>query len=185
MSSDSLAVFRKGVSTDLQELADQHLKHDLQQSDRDILKSASSKVSTHAIVGSLVGLGLGALLAFRIRSNRIRLFEAFRTAQKPTHVKFADGREEAIPDITPLLQPTKMGDIATYTFFSIAGIFLGGEIGLLSGASSARRTITRDPETRARVEKAFRGFRADVLKKELQILENSDADGPMWAGRQW
>lgn len=65
----------------------------LNQSDRDTLKSAAGKVSTHALIGSLVGLGLGAALAFRVRSNRVRLFEAFRAKQKPTHVKFADGRE--------------------------------------------------------------------------------------------
>lgn len=81
---------------------------------------------------------------------------------------------EAIPDITPLLQPTKVGDFATYTLFSIAGIFLGGEIGLLTGMSSARRTITKDPETKARVERAFRGFRADVLEKEIQMLKSDD-----------
>lgn len=79
---------------------------------------------------------------------------------------------EAIPDVTPLLKPTSLGDFAAYTFFSIAGIFLGGEIGVLSGAASAKRTITRDPETRARVERAFRGFRADVLRKEIQVLES-------------
>ncbi len=69
------------------------------------------------------------------------------------------------------MQPTRLGDIATYTFFSIAGVFLGGEIGLWSGARAARRTITKDPETKAKVEKAFRGFRADVLKREGELLE--------------
>jgi hypothetical protein len=78
---------------------------------------------------------------------------------------------EAIPDITPLLQPTLLGDIATYTFFSVAGLFLGSEIGVLSGASAAKRTITRDPETRARIEKAFRDFRVDVLRKQAEQLE--------------
>lgn len=84
---------------------------------------------------------------------------------------------EAIPDITPLLQPTKLGDIATYTFFSIAGVFLGGEVGLLSGAASAKRTITRDPEVRGRVERAYRGFRADVLREELKVLEKEGGEG--------
>ena len=69
------------------------------------------------------------------------------------------------------MRPTTAGDVAAYTFFSIAGIFIGGEVGLLTGASAAKRNITKDPETRARVEKAFRGFRADMLRKEIQMLE--------------
>ncbi len=107
--------------------------------------------------------------------NRVQLFEAFKTAKKPTHVKFADGREEAVPDITPLLQPTKLGDVATYTFFSIAGLFLGSELGLITGARSARRTINRDPGTRQRIEQAFRGFKADMLRREIQALERGEA----------
>ncbi|TAQ88767.1 hypothetical protein B7494_g2933 [Chlorociboria aeruginascens] len=179
MSSDSLAAFRRGLSTDLQKLADEHLQHDLQESDRNALISAGSQISTYASIGSLLGLGLGAALAFRIRSNRLKLFDAFRTTQRPTHVKFADGREEAIPDIAPLLQPTRFGDIATYTFFGIAGLFLGGETGLLTGGVAARRTISRDPHTKARIERAFRGFKADVLRKEIEALEGA-GDAPIW-----
>lgn len=83
---------------------------------------------------------------------------------------------EAIPDITPLLQPTKLGDYATYSFFAIAGVFLGGEIGLLTGAGSAKRTINKNPESRARIEKAFRGFRADMLRREVKALESGKGD---------
>lgn len=99
------------------------------------------------------------------------MFQAFRTAEKPTHVKFASGREEAIPDITPLLKPTTLGDLATYTFFAAGGIFIGGELGLLIGGFSAKRSISQDPETRQRIEKAFRSFRADVLRKQIEQLE--------------
>ncbi len=85
-----------------------------------------------------------------------------------------------IPDITPLMQPSTAGDIAAYTFFSIAGVFLGGETGLLTGASAAKRTITKDPETRARIEKAFKGFRADMLRKEIEVLETRKGDYGIW-----
>lgn len=99
------------------------------------------------------------------------MYQAFYTSEKPTHVKFASGREEAIPDITPLLKPTPLGDIMTYTFFGLGGVFLGGEIGLLTGSLSARNTISRDPASRERIEKAFRSFRMDVLRKQIQDLE--------------
>ena len=80
------------------------------------------------------------------------------------------------PDITPLLKPTTLGDIATYTFFSAAGIFVGGETGLLTGVYSARRTISSDPAAKARIEKAFRRFRVDVLRKQIQVLEAGQSE---------
>ena len=103
------------------------------------------------------------------------MFDAFRAAEKPTHVRFADGREQAIPDLTPMLRPTTVGDVAAYTLFGFGGIFLGGETGLLTGSWSARSTINRDAAVRERVEKAFRSFRADVLRKEIQQLEGGTA----------
>lgn len=37
---------------------------------------------------------------------------------------------ESIPDLTPLLKPTALGDFATYFFASAGGLFLGGELGM-------------------------------------------------------
>lgn len=79
---------------------------------------------------------------------------------------------EAVPDITPLMQPTAIGDIAAYTFFSFSGLFVGGEFGLFSGSAAASRTITGNPESRERIETAFRRFRADVLRKEADALDH-------------
>lgn len=36
---------------------------------------------------------------------------------------------ESIPDLTPLLKPTTLGDVATYFFASLGGLLLGGELG--------------------------------------------------------
>jgi hypothetical protein len=93
MSIDSLAISRKNASHELAQLAEEHMSHDLQQSDRDALNDASKKFGTYTTIGSLVGLGLGALLAVRVRRARTEYFKAFRAIEKPTHVKFADGRE--------------------------------------------------------------------------------------------
>ena len=78
---------------------------------------------------------------------------------------------ESIPDITPMLRPTTLGDVAAYTLFSAGGLFLGGELGLLTGSYAGMRSITQDPESRARIEKAFRSFRADLLRKEADMLD--------------
>lgn len=124
------------------------------------------------MIGTLAGLSFGAYLAFKVRSNRAKMFQAFKAAEKPTHIKFADGREEAIPDITPLLKPTTFGDFAAYSFFAAGGLFLGGELGLLIGSYTAKKSITKDPETKNRIEKAFNSFRADVMRKQIEELES-------------
>lgn len=92
MTSEALAAFRRTNGDQLAQLAEEHLKHDLQESDREILNTAASRFTTHAAIGSVLGLGLGALLAFRVRSARLRMFTAFKAKEKPTHVQFADGR---------------------------------------------------------------------------------------------
>jgi len=171
MSSDSLAYFRKHRGEDLKKLAEKHLEHDLPPEDRDRLKKAGTQFSNWTAVGSLVGLGLGSLLALRVRTSRIRAYHAFRVQQKPTHIKFADGREEALPDLNALARPSLFGDMAAYFFFSLGGLFVGGELGLLTGSVLAGRTITEDPAARSRIEIAFHRFRADALKKEAEDLE--------------
>lgn len=161
----------------------------LNQSDRDLLKSAGGKVSTHAGIASGIGLGLGVYFAFRLRTMRLAYFRAFRAMEKPVEVRFADGRTgtyivlkrdasyancvaEPIPDITSQISgPSRWGDAATYFLFSVGGLFIGGELGLITGTASASRTITKDPEARARIEKAFKNYRIDVLKREIESMQ--------------
>lgn len=64
----------------------------LQESDRAALQSAAGKLSTFASAGSVLGLGLGLFAASRLRRNRVALFNAFRATEKPTEVRFANGR---------------------------------------------------------------------------------------------
>jgi len=54
-----------------------------------------------------------------------------------------------------MLQPSILGDFATYTFFSIAGVFVGGGIGALSGAAAAKRTIRRFRRPKRELRKPF------------------------------
>lgn len=90
--SESLAALRKNRRDELAKLADQHLQHDLRESDRDALKNAATRVSTWTLVGSAVGIGLGFFVAFRLRSARKAMFEAFKAQEKPVSVVFSDGR---------------------------------------------------------------------------------------------
>jgi len=87
-----LAIFRNYPDQDLARIGEAHLQSDLSSSDRARLKRAASKVSTHVSIGSLIGLGLSAALAWRIRSNRMALHQAFKLVSRPTELVFANGR---------------------------------------------------------------------------------------------
>ena len=90
-------------------------------------------------------------------------------------------RAEAIPDISAQLAPSRWGDAAPYFFFSVAGLFLGGELGLITGTASATSTITRDPAAKDRIEKAFKNYRVDVLKREIKALEGKSSFEQMFS----
>jgi hypothetical protein len=98
----SFAAFRTTQQQeDLRKLAEQHIEHDLEEGDRQTLNSAASTAGTYATLGSLVGLGLGLFLAFRVRRSRVAMFEALRAAEKPTAVVFAGGRTGIFHPSTP------------------------------------------------------------------------------------
>ncbi|KAI1759610.1 hypothetical protein GGR53DRAFT_513047 [Hypoxylon sp. FL1150] len=166
------ALRRSEPHEDLGKLAAEHLKHDLTKEDRDALVKASTRVGGRAIIGTLLGLGLGIYAAYRLRRVRADMFGAFRASEKPSHVVFADGRKEPVPDIAPLMQPSKYGDIATYFFFGLGGTILGGELGSLLGTWSASRAISKDPAQRRRIEAAYRRFKADYLRQEAARIES-------------
>jgi len=180
MSSESLAMLRKNYGDELAKLAEDHLQNDLQPKDRDNLNAAAKSLGTWATAGSIIGLGLGAALAFSIRRNRMNIFQAMKGAEKPTHITFASGRTEPLPDISAFAKPTTLGDIAAYSLFSAGGLFVGGELGLLGGGAAANRTISSDPDSRARIETAFKKFRADVLRKEADALDKSTSTSSLW-----
>nr|POE66180.1 hypothetical protein CFP56_54442 [Quercus suber] len=172
MSSDSLALFRNSLGPELSALAEQHIQHDLHEQDRTALRAAASTVSVHASVGSAIGIVLGVVLAARLRANRTAVFNAFRTSEAPSAIRFASGRETPVPDLTPILRPSRIGDIATYTLLGAGGLFFGGETGLLTGTFRARQAIGQDRESRDRIQTAFRRFQADALRKKADLLEN-------------
>lgn len=46
---------------------------------------------------------------------------------------------------------------------------------MLTGTASASRSITKDPASRERIEKAFKNYRVDVLKREIKALEGKSS----------
>lgn len=88
-----LALFRPTPQyEDLSRLAQEHFENDLSADDKNALRTASKKVSRHTMLGSVLGLGLGVYAAVKLRRLRADMFAAFRTAEKPIKVLFADGR---------------------------------------------------------------------------------------------
>jgi hypothetical protein len=133
-------------------------------------------VTLHTSVGSIVGVSLGVLLAFRLRRGRQHMFRAFKAAEKPQAVRFADGREETLPDLTRVFRPSRVGDFATYTLLGAGGLFFGGETGLVTGSFRARQMIWQDGESRERIQNAFKLFQADALRSQADAIEQSVTD---------
>ena len=91
------AIFRTNPTEDLAKIGEEHMQKDLQPSDRDRLRKAAGKVSTHATIGSLLGLGLGIAMAYRIRSNRVAVYNALKVVSRPTELIFANGARGTSP----------------------------------------------------------------------------------------
>lgn len=84
MVLDNLAAFRPPAQhhQDLAVLAQTHFQNDLTQEDREIIRSATGTISRSAYVGSLLGIGLGYLLAYRVRALRRNWWGEFRAARQ-------------------------------------------------------------------------------------------------------
>jgi photosystem II stability/assembly factor-like uncharacterized protein len=65
--------------------------------------------------------------------------------------------------------------MAAYFFFTAGGLFVGGETGLLMGSLTAGRMVTKDQEARDRIDKAFRNFKAEALRKEADKLDGGQS----------
>ncbi|KAK0728859.1 hypothetical protein B0T26DRAFT_673328 [Lasiosphaeria miniovina] len=185
------AVFRSHPTGDLAKIGEAHMQHDLASEDRSRLRTAARKVSVHASLGSILGLGVGLAMAWRIRANRMALYDVLRTSMRPTEVVFASGQrgdqknaaktcgKSHVKCATPAL-PTGWGDAATFGAFSLGGMLLGGETGFLTGTASATRLISKDAESQKRIESAFRKFQVDVLKREITALEGQGQSSYSW-----
>lgn len=96
--NNSLAAFRPPAQhhQDLAVLAQTHFQNDLTQEDRDVLTSAAATLGRYATIGSLVGVGVGCLLAYRVRALRRNWFVEFQRTMgqdRPRRVVFESGKD--------------------------------------------------------------------------------------------
>jgi hypothetical protein len=99
------------------------------------------------------------------------MFNAFKTEEQPTTIRFASGREEPLPNLTAVMKPSRLGDFATYFLLGTGGLFFGGETGLLTGTFRARQQIGADRDSRERIQTAFRKFQADALRSQADQID--------------
>ncbi|KAH7033989.1 hypothetical protein B0J12DRAFT_279267 [Macrophomina phaseolina] len=115
--------------------------------------------------------GRDALFMRALRVRMKLIIALNKPSIRPVEVRFLDGRvAKKPPDVPQLFERTPLTDVATSLLFSIGGLFIGGELGTLSGARNARKAIEQDEESK-RIENAFWRFEADVLKEPAAKLE--------------
>lgn len=75
---------------------------------------------------------------------------------------------------TILQPPSTFFTIFSGFFFATAGVFIGGELGLLTGGLSAKSTIGKDESSKKRIDAAFRRLKADVMRKQADLIEKGE-----------
>ena len=148
-----------------------HYEYDLLPEDRSKLQSVACSRKTHVHIACLIGINLGFLFAYRIRTNRNAILTALGAFDRPSHVVLPNGRVGAIPELTPLLQRAGRSDYLTFTIFPISGFLFGGLTGVFTSVSSASRMLTKDPASEKRMERAFSEFAAEAHRKEADGWE--------------
>ena len=61
-----------------------------------------------------------------------------------------------------------MTDGFSYVLYGYGGACLGFVIGEKTGSSSASKTLAQDPESKKRIARAFREYKATELQKEKE-----------------
>lgn len=123
-------------------------------------------------MAAALGLGIGLWGTLALRRRRIVFYNASKTIETPIALQFKDGHSVPFPDI--IQPPSTFHTLFTGFLFATAGIFIGGEIGLLTGSISAKGAITRDEASKKRIDAAFRRLKADVMRKQADMIEKGD-----------
>ena len=129
-----------------------------------------------ALISGFIGLGLATALTFRFRQSRTRVLRAFHNnlaaSEKPTRLVYDSGREEAIhADLPKAVKPSLWGAGLAYGLAGFAGVALGTDIGGTIAMDLAKREVERDEGRKERIEKAFRGWNADMLRKKADEMD--------------
>ena len=61
-----------------------------------------------------------------------------------------------------------MTDRFSYVLYGFCGGYVGLIVGEKTGSSSASKTLAQDPESKERIGRAFREYKATVLQKEKE-----------------
>lgn len=70
-----------------------------------------------------------------------------------------------------MLKPTRLGNVATYVSFAVAGYVFSDLLGTFLGARHGDIIVKRDPERFKRIETFYRKMQAEASRKEADILE--------------
>ena len=81
---------------------------------------------------------------------------------------------ESIPDLPPLFRRCTTWGYPLDIFAIMSGTSVGGFIGLDFGLSDANAIVTKDPESRMRIEQAFLKLKSEALRRESELWRSND-----------
>ncbi|KAF3942103.1 hypothetical protein ABW19_dt0204966 [Dactylella cylindrospora] len=100
---------------------------------------------------------------------------------QPLAVKFPDGSEGSLPNISRALKPSILGGLGTYAGFAMGGTAAGVVTGSMAGGRAKSKIESEHPESARRIRACERKFMVEGLRTFVDILsqkveENSDPD---------
>ncbi|KAL8777151.1 MAG: hypothetical protein Q9213_007983 [Squamulea squamosa] len=96
----------------------------------------------------------------------MKVVNAFKAAQQPTAVIFANGRGEALPSLSA--KPSRIKSALIYTTFTSVGLGFGIVSGFTTGFLAADEKLKKDMESRRRIMTAYKRYRAGLLKIRVE-----------------
>ncbi|KAI9671814.1 MAG: hypothetical protein M1831_003342 [Alyxoria varia] len=168
-----------GIPKEDAQLARKHWQYDLEPADRDSLKSAMNTLKRSAFISGVIGLGLATALTFRFRQSRAGILRSFHSnlaaSDKPARLIYESGREEAVhADLPRAVRPSSVGAAFSYGLAGFAGFTLFADLGGTIAMDFAKREVERDEGRKERIERAFRGWNADMLRKRADEMDKGE-----------
>ncbi|KAK6509424.1 hypothetical protein TWF481_004169 [Arthrobotrys musiformis] len=161
----------------MQRVANLLLTSNLSPEDRAVLFESRKKTRQYLQTGASLGLLLGiGTSIFLIRRSGIAYRNLRRMQTSGATVRFADGREELISNLSPAVRPSFAKNAITFGMLSMGGYIFGGMVGSSFGEQALREYQAMHPDAMKRIRAYERQSMVAILKHAAKAAEELDAE---------
>ncbi|KAF3902788.1 hypothetical protein AA313_de0204903 [Arthrobotrys entomopaga] len=143
--------------------------------DRQFMAEMDRKISKPIRTGTLIGLSIGLLLAFRQRRAVTRAYKALRQEHHATTITFSNGVVQTLADVSMAPKPSLFGGLLTYMVLGFGGSIVGSSFGMWRATGVRERVMAEHPEVYKRIRKAERRSIVEDCKTLADTMERLNA----------